>query len=102
MKREYAKLLKAMNAWYDEIDVPVIQIVHAINDEGEVKIAGYRAFPKLREILAEEIREAAGRYARRGENGPLTVSIVFSGMHDPLAIYINGEFWGDLDEHGVS
>jgi len=102
MKAEYAKLREAMATWYEEIDVPVIQIVHAINDEGEVKIAGYKDFPNLRKILAGEIKEAAEYYARRGENGPLTVSIVYSDPNEPLAVYINGEFYGDLDEHGVS
>jgi len=102
MKAEYAKLRDAMATWYAAIDVPVIQIVHAINDDGEVDIAGYLDFPKFREILSGEIKEAVGYYARRGENGPLTVSLVYSDPNEPLAIYINGEFYGDLDEHGVS
>jgi len=102
MKREYDKLIKAMNTWYSEITVPVIQIVHAIDDAGEVEVAGYLDFPKFREILAGEIKKAAEYYARLGEDGPLTVSIVYTGQNDPLAVYINGEFWGDLDEHGVS
>jgi len=102
MKAEYAKLREAMASWYAAIDVPVIQIVHAINDDGEVDIAGYLDFPKFREILAGEIKEAAEYYARRGENGPLTVSIVYCDQNEPLAVYINGEFWGDLDEDGVS
>jgi len=98
MKREYDKLTNAMATWYEEIGVPVIQIVHVINDEGEVKIAGYNDFPKFREILTGEIKEAAEYYGCRGENGPLTVSIVFSGMNEPLEIYVDGEFWAILDE----
>jgi len=102
MKHEYTKLLKAMNTWYEEIDVPVIQIIHSISDDGEVKIAGYKDFPKFRECLVDEIKEAAGYYERRGENGPLTVSIVYTGPNDPLYIYMNGEFWGDFGDDGVS
>jgi len=98
MKAEYDKLIHAMATWYAEISVPVIQIVHAINDDGEVDIPGYLDFPKFREIIAGEIKEAAGYYARRGENGPLTVSIVYSDPNEPLEIYINGEFWALLDE----
>jgi len=102
MKSEYAKLLKAMNTWYKEIDVPVIQIVHSVSDDGKVKIAGYKDFPKFRKILVDEIKEAARYYERRGENGPLTVSIIYTGPSDHLHIYMNGEFWGDFGEGGVS
>jgi len=102
MKHEYAKLLKAMNTWYEEIDVPVIQIVHSVSDDGEVNIAGYKDFPKFREILVDEIKEAAAYYERCGENGPLTVSIVYTGPSEHLHIYINGEFWGDFVEDRVS
>ena len=102
MKSEYAKLLKAMNTWYEEIDVPVIQIVHSISDDGEVKIAGYKDFPKFREILVDEIKDAIVYYDRFGECNPPTVSIVYAGPCDKLAIFMNGEFWADLGEDGVS
>jgi len=102
MKSEYHKLLKAMSAWYKEIDVPVIQIVHSIDDDGEVNIAGYANFPKFRQLLVDEIKDARRYYDRRDEQGPITVSIVYIGTDDRLSIFMNGEFWCDLDEDGVS
>jgi len=102
MKHEYAKLRAAMKAWFKEIDVPVIQIVHSINDDGEVTIAGYADFPQFRQLLVDEIKDAMGYYDRLDEQGPITVSIVYGGSDDPLAIFMNGEFWCSLDEDGVS
>jgi len=102
MKHEYAKLRAAMKNWYGEIDVPVIQIVHSIDDDGEVNIAGYANFPKFRRLLVGEIKDARRYYDRHDEQGPITVSIVYGGTDDPLSIFMNGEFWCDLDEDGVS
>jgi len=102
MKSEYAKLIKAMDTWYKEIDVPVIQIVHSISDDGEVKIAGYKDFPKFRQLLVDEIKDARRYYDRPDERGPITVSIVYVGSDEPLHIYMNGEFWCNLDGDVVS
>ena len=101
MKSEYAKLLKAMSAWYDEIDVPVIQIVYSV-DDGEIEIAGYANFPMFRQILAGEIKDAIGYYNRLDEQEPLTVSIVYAGQCEPFAIFMNGSFWASLGEDGIS
>ena len=102
MTTEYAKLRAAMKAWYSAIDVPVIQIVHFIDEDGEVEIAGYADFPKFRQLIVDEIKDARRYFDWRDEQGPITASIVYSSPGGPLSIFMNGMFWRDVDEDGVS
>jgi len=75
MKHEYAELLGMMKVWHEEIDVTMLIIPYTVHGDWEVEICGYGDYPKLRELLASEARDANAHYERLGEVGPLTMAL---------------------------
>jgi len=102
MKTEYAKLLERMKTWHDEFDVTTLIIPYTVHGDWEVEICGYEDFPKLRNILADEVQDAKAHFAQFGEVGPITIALVYDDARGEIYLYLNGELWVLLDESSFS
>jgi len=96
MNHEYTKILEMMKARHDEFDATMVIIPYTVHGDWEVEICGYEDYPRLRKLLAEEIKDASEHFEQFGEVGPITVALVYDDLRDEIYLYLNGEIWGLL------